>query len=429
MRWTILSATVSVISCWVSCGLGQGPCAGGAWRRRACSACALRPDCWSRAFCHKCQRAQPRRGDRISGMFRRPSLTLPIRLLITLPIPLRTSFLFNRQGSRPVSRSPHLPPFAVRRPSASRRAEPTRIDIGAPLAGRTFLACCAAFVVAAVLVMPAPAAAKSAASTQPGTQGASADAKAASDATASTASLDSEFDARQKALDQRTEENNYRYGVAEHNCYSNFFVNHCLNKARDEMRTVQAQIRKEQLALDGEERAERARKRDEQAALKRAQDEASAPQRAAEDARNAQAYEEKQRQHELDQAQRNAEAPQRSANAEAYEEKQRQHAIDQAQRGISPSEAAANQRAYDQKQGDFQRKLEEARRQGAQKAQERVEKQQSFAKKQAEAAQHKADVEARQKQAAEKAEQKRQEQLKQQKQLEEQQRQQQQPQQ
>ncbi len=64
----------------------------------------------------------------------------------------------------------------------------------------------------------------------------------------------SQFDARQKVLDQRTEENNYRYAVAEHDCYSRFFVNHCLDKARDSMRTVQADIRKEQLALDGEQR-------------------------------------------------------------------------------------------------------------------------------------------------------------------------------
>ncbi|MFP3547715.1 hypothetical protein SB748_30510, partial [Rhizobium sp. SIMBA_035] len=67
------------------------------------------------------------------------------------------------------------------------------------------------------------------------------------------------FDARQKVLDQRTEENNYRYAVAEHDCYSKFLVNYCRGKARDKMRVVQADIRKEQLALDGEQRAERAR--------------------------------------------------------------------------------------------------------------------------------------------------------------------------
>ena len=71
------------------------------------------------------------------------------------------------------------------------------------------------------------------------------------------ASPNSAFDARQKVLDQRTEENNYRYAVAEHDCYSKFFVNHCLNKARDSMRSVQADIRKEQLALDGEQRGRR----------------------------------------------------------------------------------------------------------------------------------------------------------------------------
>ena len=255
---------------------------------------------------------------------------------------------------------------------------------------------------------------------QPATDNAS-----SADGASVAAALDKSFEERQTVLDQRSDENNYRFAVAQHNCYSTFFVNHCLNRARDSMRSVQADIRKEQLALDGEQRVQRARERDQRIALRRAQDEADAPQRAAQDTRNEQAYQDKQRQHELDQAQRNAEAPQRSANAQAYEEKQRQHALDQAQRGITPSQAAANQQAYDQKQGDFQRKLEEARQQGAQKAEERVQKQQSFENKQTTAAQHKADVEARQKQAAEKAEQKRQDALKQQ-QLEEQQKQQQQ---
>ena len=235
-----------------------------------------------------------------------------------------------------------------------------------------------------------------------------------------------DFDARQKALDARTADNNYRYAVAQHNCYSKFFVNHCLNSARDDMRVVAADIRKEQLALDDEKRVEHARERDQQAAVKRAQDEADAPARAAQDARNAQAYEDKQHQHQLNQAQREAEAPQRAANEQAYQQKQQQHAIDQAQRGVSPAQAAANQKAYDAKQADFQRKLDEAHQQAAQKAQERVEKQQRFEQKQTDAAQHKADVEARQKQAAEKARQKQEEQAKQQQQLEQQQKQQQQ---
>lgn len=250
------------------------------------------------------------------------------------------------------------------------------------------------------------------------------DAKA-SNAGSATATPDNEFDTRQDALNRRSELNNYNYAVAQHDCYSKFFVNYCLGKARDKMRTVQTAIRKEQLALNEEERIAHAQQRDEQAAIQRAQDEANAPQRAANEASNTQAFEEKQRQHQLDQAQRNAEAPQRAANEQAYQQKLQQHALDQAQRGISAPQAAANQQAYDQKQANFQTQLEQARQQGAQKAQERIEKQQSFENKQQTAAQHKLDVEARQKQAADKAQQKQQEQLQQQQQLEQQQQQQQ----
>jgi hypothetical protein len=244
-------------------------------------------------------------------------------------------------------------------------------------------------------------------------QAGASDAKAANAEGATGEASSNGFDARQAALNHRTEENNYNYGVDEHNCYSKFLVNYCLDKARDRMRAVQAGIRKEQLALDEEQRTARAQQRDQQAALQRAQDEANAPQRAAQDASNQQQYEDKQHQHQLDQAQRAAEAPQRAANEQSYQQKEQQHALDQAQRGVSPSQAAANQQAYDQKQANFQTQLEQAREQGAQKAQERVEKQQSFQRKQETAAQHEQDVATRQKQAADKAQQKQQQQLQQ----------------
>ncbi|WP_415914141.1 colicin transporter [Paraburkholderia sp. J12] len=237
------------------------------------------------------------------------------------------------------------------------------------------------------------------------------DAVSASSAGA-TDSVQAGFDARQKVLDRRTAENNYRYGVAQHDCYSTFFVNHCLGKARDQMRVEQADIRSQQLQLDEEQRADHARRRDEQAALQRAQDEADAPQRAANDARNAAAYEQKQQQHVLDQQQRAAEAPQRAANEQAYQQKLQQHALDQAQRQGEQAQAqrSANQAAYDQKQSDFQQKLDEAHRQGQQKAAEREQKAERYQQKQEDAAKHKADVEERQKQAAEKAQQKQQQQ-------------------
>jgi hypothetical protein len=203
--------------------------------------------------------------------------------------------------------------------------------------------------------------------------------------------LKADFTQRQKVLDRRTEENNYRYGVKQHNCYSNFFVNHCLDNARNEMRETRQQIRQEQLALDDEQRAERAKERDQQTAIKRAQYEAEAPQRAASEKASQQSYEDKQRQNAQAAAQRNADAPQR----------------------------AANQAAYDRKQADYQKQLDDARARGVQDAQERDQKAQRYEQKQQEAAQHRAEVEARQKEAARKAqekaqqqEQERQEQLK-----------------
>lgn len=205
-------------------------------------------------------------------------------------------------------------------------------------------------------------------------------------ASGAVAAQASDFNARQKALDARTAENDYVYGVAVHNCYSKFFVNACLGRARDKMRAVRGRIHAEQLALDDERRSARAQQRDEQEALQRARDAQEAPQRAAAEARSAQAYEDKQRQHELDQAQRVAEAPQ----------------------------LAANQAAYDRKQADFQRKLDEARQNAAQDAKERAERARRFEEKQTDAQQHKADVEARQKQAAQKAQEKQREQMQQQ---------------
>ncbi|WP_250525898.1 colicin transporter [Caballeronia sp. GAWG2-1] len=183
---------------------------------------------------------------------------------------------------------------------------------------------------------------------------------------------------RQKALDKRTAQNDYAYGVKEHDCYGKFFVNHCLDNARTAMREERKQIRQQQLALDDEQRAERTKQRDEQTALKQAQYDAEAPQRAASEKSSQQSYEEKQRQNALSAAQRQAEAPQR----------------------------AANQAAYDRKQADYQRQLEEARARGVQDAQDREQKADRYEQKQRDAAQHRAEVEARQKEAARKQQEK-----------------------
>lgn len=185
------------------------------------------------------------------------------------------------------------------------------------------------------------------------------------------------FGARQKALDVRSEENNYRYGVQQHDCYSNFFVNHCLDKARAAKREVSQQIRKEQLALDDEQRLQHAQQRDQQTAIKRAQYESEAPQRAATEKASAESFAEKQRQNAIAAAQRNAEAPQR----------------------------AANQAAYDRKQADYQKKLDDAAARGAQDARDREAKAERYEAKQRDAAEHQTEVQARQKEAAAKQQQ------------------------
>src|SRR5471032_2698120 len=185
------------------------------------------------------------------------------------------------------------------------------------------------------------------------------------------------FSARQKALDVRSAENNYRYGVKQHDCYSDFFVNHCLDKARDAKRAVAQQIRKEQLALDDEQRLQHAQQRDQQTAIKRAQYVSEAPQRAATEKASEESFAEKQRQNELSAAQRNAEAPQR----------------------------AANQADYDRKQADYQKKLADAAARGVQDAKDREDKAERFAAKQRDAAEHQTEVAARQKEAAAKQQQ------------------------
>ncbi|MEJ2769517.1 hypothetical protein IHE30_13565 [Mycetohabitans sp. B46] len=185
---------------------------------------------------------------------------------------------------------------------------------------------------------------------------------------------DASFGARQAQLDRRSELNRYEYGVAKHNCYSAILVNHCLKKARDRMIANKMRIRDEQNALDNERRAAHARQRDEQAALKREAHAREAPQRAARERENEQSYDEKQRQHAIDEARRHAQAPQREAS----------------------------QRAYDQKQADYQRKLEQARQQAAQDAQQRADNARKFERKQQRAAQHAQDVRERQARAARK---------------------------
>ncbi|WP_425325435.1 colicin transporter [Paraburkholderia sacchari] len=398
MRWTILSATVSVIESGYSCEDRFAVPGSYSWvygriagRRRQAS--ERSPAGGAGHFAIN-GGALNSGGVRISGMFRCPQKTLIPSRLTQIQPDARERATWRTTARAAVCAVALLAtasvPALAQEATAAGAQDARPVEVGGPIDGAG-----AASAVESAHLRAAPGAAA-----------------LATGATAPDAVASNGFAERQKVLDRRTAENNYQYAVAQHNCYDTFFVNHCLGKARDAMRVVQADIRREQLTLDEEQRADNARRRDEQAALQRAKDQADAPQRAANEAASAQAYEDKQRQHALAQAQRQAEAPQRAANEQAFQEKQRQHAVQQAQREgeQAQSQRAANQAAYDKKQSDYQKQLDEARREGQQKAQERAEKAERFQQKQEDAAKHKADVEARQKQAAEKAQQQQQQQ-------------------
>jgi hypothetical protein len=313
----------------------------------------------------------------------------------------------------PTSRlSPVLPtepvdPFATRHAARSclrwLRALGARFPFGAlrPLGAAVAVLAFAGFVPGAMAQTPRPI--------DPGTSVTESPLDSATAATATGANAASSadadangFGARQKALDVRGEENNYRYAVKQHDCYSNFFVNHCLDAARAAKRDVSQEIRKEQLALDDEQRLQHAQQRDQQTAIKRAQYNADAPQRAATEKASSESFAEKQRQNALSEAQRKAEAPQR----------------------------AQSQAAFDRKQADYQKKLNDAAARGVQDARDRDDKASRFEAKQRDAAEHQAEVQARQKEAAAKQQQRaqqeaadraHQEQLKQQQQQQQQQ--------
>lgn len=161
-------------------------------------------------------------------------------------------------------------------------------------------------------------------------------------------------DAEQSVLDARTKQNNYVYAVAEHNCYSHFFVNHCLSVARDKMRDEKSKIRDAQLALSAERRSDREQKRTLDDSAKQAETLKQAPQRSANEKRHREAFAAKQRQHQLDQAKRGQDAAQRAVNVAAYNQKQAAHqqALAQARRDAAADAAkrAENVQRYNAKQ-------------------------------------------------------------------------------
>jgi hypothetical protein len=202
---------------------------------------------------------------------------------------------------------------------------------------------------------------------------AQASAPAAVPATAPATGAPRDFGAERKAIGDSRAWTNYRFSAAEHECYSKFFVNSCIDKAKEVQRQELQVLRKRELEVGEAERAHRAAERDREQALRRAEFEASQPQRAASEQSSRSAFEKKQQEQQLRDAQRQGEAPQRAANAQAYQ----------------------------QKQSDFDAKMKEAQQKGAEQARQREENVKAYEAKQRDLEQRQKELEERRAKARE----------------------------
>lgn len=182
-----------------------------------------------------------------------------------------------------------------------------------------------------------------------------------------------DFDAERKAIADSRAWTNYRFAKQERDCYDTYFVNHCLDKAKETQREELAVLRKRELEVGDAERAYKAAKRDREQALRQAEFEASQPGRAANEAASREAFERKQQDQQLRDAQRAAEAPGRAANAQSYKEKQ----------------------------AGFDKRMNEAKQKGAEQARQHQENAKAYEQKQRDAAQRQKDVEERRAKAKE----------------------------
>ncbi|WP_150613148.1 hypothetical protein [Pandoraea terrigena] len=179
---------------------------------------------------------------------------------------------------------------------------------------------------------------------------------------------DDDFAGRRAVLDRQRAWIDYRFEQAKYECASKFFVNYCIDNARDDQRADLKAVRSQRLVLEDQERKARAQERDERLAEKRAQTAAEASQRAAERAQNVSDYQAKQAEYQQRVTERTGQAPQRAANAEQYSAKQagQQQKLDDAKATAArkAAEREDNVRKFNQKQQDAveRQKKSDARR-------------------------------------------------------------------
>lgn len=182
-----------------------------------------------------------------------------------------------------------------------------------------------------------------------------------------------DFAAERKAIGDSRAWTNYRFATAERACYDKYFVNHCVDKAKEIQREELQVLRQRELEVGEAERAQRAADRDREQALRRAEYEAGQPKRSANEQASRESFEKKQQEQQLRDAQHQADAPKRSANAQSYQ----------------------------QKQADYDARMREAQSKGAEQARQREENVKAYEAKQREAEQRQKDQDERRAKAKE----------------------------
>ncbi|AZG14695.1 hypothetical protein EHF44_15340 [Cupriavidus pauculus] len=183
-----------------------------------------------------------------------------------------------------------------------------------------------------------------------------------------------DFDAERKAIGDSRAWTNYRFALAERECYGKFLVNRCIEQAKEVQRAELHVLRERDLEVGDAERAYNAARRDREQAIRRAEYEAAQPGRAANEQASREAFDRKQQEQALRDAQTGQQAPQRAANAEAYQKKQ----------------------------DDFNTRMTEAQQKGAEQARQRQENVQSYQQKQADAVRRQKELDERRAKAEEK---------------------------
>lgn len=186
------------------------------------------------------------------------------------------------------------------------------------------------------------------------------------------------IDLRRTELDTLRAKAESTYQTQSTVCYQRFFVNACLDKAKEARRLILQDIHREQVSLNDQERLEHASQRQRDTAARLAEEERLAPIKAAERKQSLEEFNKRLKMAQEEEAKRAASAASRVEKKAEFERKQRER--DEEQRRIASEARAqaelreANKRAYERKQEDAREHAEEVAKKKAEKQQDKENK-------------------------------------------------------